>query len=103
MSGFLSNFISLISHDKAGSPKSKILDYVQIICKDVSWTGCVSILDKSRIPEQIYVTVTYVGLLLTEAKEMLCRFIEEQLWGELGEGYDTVVECWEAAEVNLLL
>lgn len=41
------------------------------------------------MPEQVYVTVTYVGLLLTEAKEMLCRFIEEQLlgggcWGGLG-------------------
>lgn len=33
------------------------------------------------MPEQVYVTVTYVGLLLTEAKEMLCRFIEEQLLG----------------------
>lgn len=35
MSGFLSNFISLESHDKAGSLKSQILEYAQIIFTDM--------------------------------------------------------------------
>lgn len=39
-------------------------------------------LDKSKISEQIYVTVASVGLLPAEqAKETLCRFPEEQLQG----------------------
>ena len=60
MSGFLSSFISLESHDKAGSTNSKILECVQIIFTDMlpgldmhlHW------LNKSTILEQIYFTVT---------------------------------------------
>lgn len=70
MSGFFSNFISLESHDKAVSPNSTTLEYVQIICI-VMFPGLdvyqdVSTLDRNRIPEQIYGTVTYAGLLLVE-------------------------------------
>lgn len=84
MSGFLSSFIGPESHDKAGSPNSKILEYAQVIFTDVfpeldmhlHW------LDKSRLLEQTYFTVAGAGLLPAEwAKETLCRFTEEQLQG----------------------
>lgn len=81
MSGFLSSFISPESHDKAGSPNSKILEYAQVIFTNIFHELDTSLhwLGKSRLLEQVYFTVTEVGLLPAEWAKETCRFTEEKL------------------------
>jgi hypothetical protein len=84
MSGFLRNFISPESHDKAGSPDSKIIEYTQII-----FVGNFFLDVYLRWTQDAWVYFFHyniqVGLLPAEGtattKKMLYRFNEEQLQG----------------------
>lgn len=101
MSGFLSSFISLESHDKAGSPNSKILEYAEVIFTDVfpELVTHLHRLDQSRIPEQIYFRVTkWACCQQNGPKKHYADLLKNSF-----RGYDTDIECWEATEVNLQL